>query len=334
MTKSPGIPHLGIALAGLTWVCASCSTYQFRKFEEGDLGKEIPADVAKKFEVKDLPSGTAPGTGEPAPHPTPEPSKKKGIKTKKEASTEKPAPEKAAPPFRRVDPMPFEVGEKLSYDLRFLGVTAATFDTEVQPLKEVSGRKVYQLHARAKTVKLFELVYRADDRINSYWDYDSLYSLRFSMDLEESKQSRKVIELYDYEKNRSFYWNRIDHAEKGFMEQKENHDIKPWSQDPLSALFYLRAAPLPTETGREFRMGVVIDGKPWESVVRYLRTETVFAAGQKREARVYHIENYQNGELKNRENRLWLSNDSSRRILRLETKLRVGTFAVALDKIL
>lgn len=319
-----GFRKSGFAFAGLALACAGCSTYHFRKFDEGDLGKEIPADVAKKFEVKDLPG---------APAPKPEPSKRSS-KPKKESISAKSPLEKAGPPLRRVEPMPFDVGEKLSYDLRFLGVTAATFDTEVQPLKEVSGRKVYQLYARAKTVKLFELVYRADDRINSYWDFDSLYSLRFSMELDESKQSRKVIELYDYEKNRSFFWNRIDHVEKGFMEQKENHDIKPWSQDPLSALFYLRAAPLPTEPGKDFRMGVVIDGKPWESVIRYLRTETVFAAGQKREARVYHIENYQNGELKNRENTLWLSNDSTRRILRLETKLRVGTFAVALDKIL
>jgi hypothetical protein len=314
---------LGIAL-----ICTSCSTYHFRKFEEGDLGKEIPGDVAKKFEVKDLPSAP---TAVPSTHPVPVSSKKNALKPRKTNETEV---VKSAPPLRRTDPMPFEVGEKLSYDLRFLGVTAATFDTEVQPLKEVSGRKVYQLHARAKTVKLFELVYRADDLINSYWDYDSLYSLRFSMDLDESKQSRKVIELYDYEKNRSFYWNRIDHMEKGFMEQKENHAIKPWSQDALSSLFYLRAAPLPQETGREFRMSVVVDGKPWETVVRYLRTEQVFAAGAKREARVYHLENYQNGELKNRENTLWLSTDSRRYILRLETKLRVGTFAVALDKIL
>jgi len=321
-TNGSGRPHLWIGLAVLG---LGCSTYQFRKFEEGDLGKEIPTEVAKKFEVKDLPSP------HPAPNSSLEATSKKTGKPKKDIIKESAKPEA---PIRRTEPMPFDVGEKLSYDLRFLGVTAATFDTEVQPLKEVSGRKVYQLYARAKTVKLFELVYRADDRITSFWDYDSLYSLRFSMDLDESKQSRKVVELYDYEKNRSFYWNRIDHVEKGFMEQKENHDIKPWSQDPLSALFYLRAAPLPVESGKQFRMQLIIDGKPWESVVRYLRTERVFAAGASREARVYHIENYQKGELKNRDNTLWLSTDSSRKILRLETKLRVGTFAVALDKIL
>jgi hypothetical protein len=314
---------MGIALMG-----ASCSTYHFRKFDEGDLGKEIPVDVAKRFEVKELPSAPA---AAPSPHPAPLVA---GKITRKPKKSHPPEAQKMQPPLRRMDPMPFDVGEKLSYDLRFLGVTAATFDTEVQPFKEVSGRKVYQLHARAKTVKLFELVYRADDRINSFWDYESLYSLRFSMDLDESKQSRKVIELYDYEKNRSFYWNRIDHVEKGFIEQKENHDIKPWSQDALSSLFYLRAAPLPLEAGKDFRMSIVVDGKPWDTVVRYLRTEHVFAAGAKREARVYHLENYQNGELKNRENTLWLSTDAHRYILRLETKLKVGKFAVALDKIL
>jgi hypothetical protein len=230
--------------------------------------------------------------------------------------------------------MPFEVGEKLNYDLRFVGVTAATFSTEVRPVKMVDDHKVYEISAHAKTVKLFELVYRVDDRIQSFFDFDGLYSHRFSMDLDETKQNRKLIELYDYQKNRSFFWNRIDHVEKGFREEKQNYDIQPWSQDPLSMLFYLRVVNLPADPNVETRIPVILDGKPWETVVRYLRTESIYAGGKSREARVYHLENYSGKELKNKENTLWISNDEHRYILRVETKLKVGSFAVALDQIL
>jgi hypothetical protein len=143
-----------------------------------------------------------------------------------------------------------------------------------------------------------------------------------------------VIELYDYEKNQSLYWNRVDHVEKGFKEQKEHYSIKPLSQDPLSCLFFLRVAPLPASSEGETRMPFVMDGKPWESVIRYLRTETIYAGGKNREARVYQLVNYEQGELKNRDNTIWISTDEHRYLLRVETKLKVGSFAVALDRIL
>jgi hypothetical protein len=81
-------------------------------------------------------------------------------------------------------------------------------------------------------------------------------------------------------------------------------------------------------------MPVIVDGKPWETVIRFLRTEKIYAGGAEREARVYHMENFSNGEAKNRENTVWISTDEHHYLLRLETKLKVGSFAVALDRIL
>ena len=320
--------------SGGVWILlllGACSTSnKLRKFDEGDITKEAPADFAKRFEVKDLASAT--------PTPAPVSEIKGAKKPKKEKKVKEASPlaveAKNSPPIRRISPMPFEVGEKLNYDLRFVGVTAATFKMEVLPVKLVDDHKVYEIAARAKTVKLFEFVYRVDDRIQAFFDYDGIYAHRFAMDLDETKQNRKVLELYDYQKNQSFYWNRIDHVEKGLKEEKQTYDIQPWSHDPLTMLYYLRVAPLPVETSTEVRIPVIVDGKPWETAVRYLRTETIYAAGKNREARVYHLENYSGKELKNKDNTLWLSTDEHRYILRVETKLKVGSFAVALDQIL
>jgi len=319
--------------SGWVWTLlflAACSTSnKLKKFDEGDINKEAPADFAKRFEVKDLATAT--------PAPSTEPDKKivkKSKKKPKEGSPSIGADTKSTPPVSRISPMPFEVGEKLNYDLRFVGVTAATFSMELRPVKLVDDHKVYEIAARAKTVKLFEFVYRVDDRIQSFIDYEGIYTHRFAMDLDETKQNRKVLELYDYQKNQSFYWNRIDHVEKGLKEEKQTYDIQPWSHDPLAMLYYLRVAPLPADSTTELRIPVIVDGKPWETVIRYLRTETIYAGGKSREARVYHLENYSGKELKNKENTLWLSTDEHRYILRVETKLKVGSFAVALDQIL
>ena len=312
----------------LTALITSCSTNNgLRKFDDSNIQKEIPADVAEKFEVKDVSA-----LQKPAPVVAPKVIPIKKQKTKKGNVVTESTP--ATPPSRRVEPMPFSEGEKLNYDIRFVGVTAATFNMEVLPAKVVNDRKVYHLNARAKTVKFFELVYRVDDMIESFWDFDGLYSNRYTMNLDESKQSRKLIELYDYEKKKSFYWNRIDHSEKGFSEQKEEHDIKLWSQDPLSMLYYMRAVKLPQNRGESIKIPVIIDGKQWESVLIFDRQEKISIGSKDYQSNVYKMENYQNGELKNKENTIWFSNDDHRYILRIEAKVKVGSFAIALDRIL
>lgn len=318
-----------VVLAGFSLLSlGGCSSGPLRKFEEGDLGKEMSEDLAKKFEIKDLPAGT------PAPSPTPVPEVKTKKEKKKKAPAEHKAPVSRLIPNRRPGVMPFAVGEKLRYDIRFVGVTAAHMEIEVMPEKSISERAVIPLRSKIKTVPVFDLVYRVDDNVFSYFDSHGMFSHRFTMDLDESKQSRKLIELYDYDKNMSFFWNRIQHSEKGFIEQKESYPIRPLSQDPLSAIYFLRTADLPLEPNREFRYPVILDGKPWESVLRFLGKEKIYAGGKEREALLYHVENYHKGELRNRENKIWLSNDEQRLVLRIETKMKIGFFAVALDRIL
>jgi hypothetical protein len=325
-------------IAFLVFSVGCAGSNNLRKFNEDNIGKEIPADVAKKFEVKDVSAAASPSPSPSedltATHGTKRHRKSK-VPKKEDLPVASTSPTPAVPPNRRPPKMAFDVGEKLSYDIRYLGVTAGTFVTEVLPVKVVNNRKVYHLQAKAKTVKLFELVYRVDDVIESFWDYDGLFSYRFTMDLDESKQNRKLIELYDYDKNKSFYWNRVDHVEKGFSEKKEEYDIKPWSQDLVSSLFYIRSIDLPKAEGDpEVRFPVILDGKPWETSVKFLRKEKIYAGGKDREAIAYKIENYENGVPKNRENTLWMSDDEHRYVLRVETKVKVGSFAVALDKIL
>jgi hypothetical protein len=322
MIPSP-LKFYGLAFSALI-LLSSCSTNSgLRKFDDENINKEIPKDVAERFEVKDV--GQAPST-KPTSKSAPVVKKKKG---KSVSVAESPMP-----PMRRIDPMPFQVGEKLQYDVRFVGITAATFNMEVLPEKIVNNRKVLHLSAHAKTLKLFELVYRVDDFIESFFDHEGLYSHRFTMNLDESKQSRKLIELYDYDKKKSFMWNRIDHKEKGFSEQKVENDIKLWSQDPLSFLYYVRAANLPQIKGESVRIQAIIDGKPWETVMTFDRRESISVGSRNFEANVYRAENFQNGELKNKDNTFWISNDQSRYLLRVEAKLKVGSFAVALDRIL
>jgi hypothetical protein len=320
------------ALGPIVLLLSSCSTSNhLRKFDEADLGKQVSADVIKKFEVKEI---DAAGTSKPSAPVAPVSKADQKKKAKLDATKQKASKKEVMtePPLRRLDKMPFEIGEKLSYDIRYVGVTAGTFEVMVQSLKQIDSRQVYYLLGKAKTLPFFNMIYRVDDTIESFYDYQGMYSHRFTMDLDESKQNRKVIELYDYDKKVSYYWNRIDHVDKGFSEQREERAIQPWSQDLLSALYYLRVATLPTDPGPEFRFPVIVDGKPWESVVKFSKKGKTYANGKDTAANIYTMENFEGGVLKNKENTIWISDDDKRYILRVEAKVKVGSFAVALEK--
>lgn len=338
----PDHPKLLLSIA-FTLLCgfslASCSSHNsLRKFDDGDISKEMSADLAKKFEVKDVDANTASVTVAPSATPTPKPKKTHSKKLKMKPNVPLPelvsTPAPNVPPLRRVDPLPFSVGEKLEYGIRYVGVTAGFLNLEVLPFKDLNNRKVFHFQGKIRTVKLFELVYRVNDTVESFWDYDGLFSYKFTMDLDESKQNRKLIELYDYDKKQSFYWNRVDHVEKGFSEKKENFEIPLWAQDPVSILYYFRTTNLPADPTIETRIPLILDGKPWEGVVKYEKTTQIYAGGKDREARLFKFDNYQNGELKNRDNHIWISTDEHHYVLRVEAKVKVGSFAVALDKIL
>lgn len=319
-----------VVISLLFAVCffVSCSSLHLKKFEDGNLSQEISKEIAEKFEVKEMPAQIS--SAEPI---IKTPIKKPKHETKHEKQKLQPQVAEL-PPSRSLPVMPFKVGERLQYDIRYLGVTAGYLNFEVLPEKEVNQRVVYHLRGAARTVKLFELVYRVNDVIESFWDFDGLYSHRFTLTLDETKQSRKSVELYDYDKNKSYIWNRIDHADKGLSESKAEYDIAKWSQDILSALYYIRVAKLPTEPNQEFRFSVIMDGKPWESVITFSKKSKMYAAGQNFDVNVYSLVNYFEGQPRNKENTVWISDDEHRYLLRVETKIKVGSFAVALDKIL
>ena len=103
-------------------------------------------------------------------------------------------------------------------------------------------------------------------------DYEGEFSLRFHVVLDETKQTRDALELNDSEKGQTYYWNRLNHKVNGFSETKVFGQIQPFSQDSLSALYYIRTFPL--GVGEVVTFPVISEGNSWDAVGTVLRKET------------------------------------------------------------
>jgi hypothetical protein len=312
-----------VLLLGLGVACAGKPILP--KFEE-PAAKELPKELQAKFDVTDI--------GEPAPAPSPSPAPKR--KKRKRRHRRKHKAKVKAPlviPNRRIRPDPIWVGEKQTLEVTYIGLTAGEFTMEVLPPKKIGDRNVYHLKGTVKSSAVLNLFYRLDDWIESFWDYEGLFSHRFHMVLDETKQTRDVLELYDQETKKAFYWNRRNQPNKPPVETKKFFDMAPFAQDSFTAVYYLRTLPL--EIGKTYVYPVISEGKGWDCVVHVVRHEMMDTPLGRRRTIVVNPQTRYNGVMKQEKGAgfIWLTDDDRRFIVRLEAKVKIGSVAAQLKKV-
>ena len=314
----PGVICLLALLGGLSEGCVSSPIK--RPDATSELPQEFPAELKDKFEIKEINQVD-----------------KKPIQVGKRQARKRRTLAAAAAPFqypvRRGEKTPIWVYERLVFGIHYLGISAGDFTLEVLPFKKIDGRKVYHIRGNAVTSALSSLIYRVNDSVESFFDFDGLFSHRFHVVLDETKQTRDSLELNDSEKKQTYYWSRWNHKVSGYKETKELSPIEPFSQDSLSALYYARTVPL-TEVGTTFTFPVISEGKSWDAVCTFVRREVLSTPMGKVSTVVIRPEMKYQGILKKAgDSFLWLTDDDRRLPVRLEAKVRIGTVSARLKEV-
>lgn len=309
-----------------------------RKIEHAtELPSELPREIKDRFEIKEYAVKSTP-TPEPTPVELtviPKKAAAKSARKKKKAPLTTALP--TEPPFvypnRRPEKNPMHTGEVETFEITYLGLSAGLFRLEVMPDKLIENRKVYHVRGTAHSSSVFSLFYKINDMVESFFDYDGLFSHRFHILLDETKQERDSIELNDSEKEQTYFWNRWSRKDQGYTETKTFAPIKPFSQDSLSALFYLRSIPLPT--GAVVTFPVISEADSWEAVVTVVRREVVDSPLGKVTAIVLKPETKYKGVLKKSggDSFIWLTDDDRRYVIRMEAKVKIGVVVANLKAV-
>lgn len=331
------------AFIGVFGFLSSCSSPQTKYDSKttDELPIETPIDLLSKFKITEEGEQPRPSPTEVAVTATKNHEQKntattdvKGKKSKVK-KLDKTVTEKSNPPFvwpqRRPEHDAMVVGEKLTYEITYFGVPAGEVVLETLPYKTINGRKAYHLRGLAHSSAVFSIFYTLNDMIETFVDYEGLFSHRFHIVLDETKQKRDSLELNDSEKKQTFYWNRWDHWKKGKIEIKDYFPIPSFPQDSLSALLWVRNLPL--EVNKSFTFPVVSEGKFWDGIVNVVRKEKLKTAIGEKEAFVIVPETkYQNYLKKQGDTFLWFADDEHKNLLRVEAKVKIGTITAVLKK--
>ena len=80
---------------------------------------------------------------------------------------------------------PFQIGERLTYNVSFTGITAGQASLEV--VNDTVVNNYHQLHIRfnAKTTYPFNLIYTIDDQVDTWLDSRSLYTRKMTKKIRE-----------------------------------------------------------------------------------------------------------------------------------------------------
>ena len=207
-------------------------------------------------------------------------------------------------------PVPFGVGERLEYDLRFGKLHVGNASMEVANVEDVRGRDtwhtVLQLHGGLR------FVYRIDDTFESWIDRRTGNSLRFRKDQNEGH--RDIDQIFEIFPERAVYVHQSDTAVASV----------PAPLDEGSFLYFVRTLPLVVGQTYSFNRYFIPDRNP--VTIKVLRKERVSVPAGDFDAIVVQPSFKTPGIFsENGHAEVWLSDDRNRIMLQMKTGLSFGS---------
>jgi hypothetical protein len=206
-------------------------------------------------------------------------------------------------------PVPFAVGERLDYDVKFGPMHVGSGSMEVLGNENVRNRPTWHIMFRVKGGTFF---YKVDDRFESWIETTTLSSLRHKQGINEGRRDReRVFEIFP---------DRPSYIE-------DDKPEKPSVDQPLddgSFLYFIRTVPLEVGKTYEFDRYFRPDRNPGKITV--LRKEKVKVPAGTFDAIVIRPSIKSKGIFsENGQAEVWLSDDDRHIMLQMKSKLSFGS---------
>jgi hypothetical protein len=207
-------------------------------------------------------------------------------------------------------PVPFGVGERLEYDVKFGRLHVGTGSMEVAEVEDVRGRSAWHTIYQVRGGTFF---YRVNDQYESWIDRHTGNSLRFKQDLSEGRRDvERAFEIF---------------PERGVFQESGEDTVQVSVKNPLddgSFLYFLRGIPLAVGETYTFERYFRPDRNP--VTIKVLRKERISVPAGEFDAIVVQPVIKTSGIFsENGHAEIWLSDDESRIMLQMKSGLSFGS---------
>lgn len=219
---------------------------------------------------------------------------------------------------------PYRVGEEVVHNVHYFKVSAGELKFKVEPFANVNGRKSYSFATEIKTSSVFSSFYRVDDRAETLLDFESLVPSVFILHVKESGQLREARSVFDWSRNVAKFWEKKVTDKDGVEEKRQEWAIQPFSQNVYSALYYMRV--FQWKEGREYAFRVADDEENLVFRGKVVKREVLDTEIGPMKSILIQPEFTVKGMFKPvGDIKIWLSDDSRHYVLRIESKIKIGT---------
>ena len=225
------------------------------------------------------------------------------------------APELSTP--ERAVPIPFSVGERFEYSIKWGKFTAGNATVSIDDLLNYQGHDVFRILVKGISSPAVSLFYYAKQEMESLIDADGLFTRRYFSKIKENGKLRERLYEFDQENNRATY-------------KSKNYSIPYGIHDEVSAVFYMRTLDL--QVGQPVHVNIFAKRRTSVVTCHVIKRETIkVPAGKFDTILVEPILDF-DGVMKKGKMQVWFTADERRIPVQVKSKMTIGSVVVRLEK--
>ena len=214
---------------------------------------------------------------------------------------------------------PFQIGERLTYNVSYTGITAGQASLEV--VNDTVVNNYHQLHIRFKARTTFPVssIYTINDQVDTWLDSKYLYTKKLTKNIREGNYKNDSYTIIDYDQSIA-----ITNGDTVIIDQ--------FLRDSYSLFYFLRTIPLIIGETIDF---TAFDGKkitPFQVITKTKETINTMAGTFP----CLVVKPFREGTtlLKNKgDMMIWFSDDKNRLPIQIRIKLKYGSMLLKLNDI-
>ena len=216
----------------------------------------------------------------------------------------------------------FSPGEKLTYDISWSNIIEAGIAVmEVKEGRTPEGKPAYIYVSTTRSVGIVERFFPVRDTVKSIVDAAGLYSDVFSLKESHGKKKREREMVFDHDNG------TVRVTVNG---ESKTYPARPWVQDPLSSLYYIRARD-DFIVGKSLRVDVHDNDKTWAVDIQVLGKERIKTpAGEFDTVLVKTYPKYEGVFMNKGEIYIWMTDDSRRMPVLMKSTITIGSIVATL----
>lgn len=216
--------------------------------------------------------------------------------------------------FRKIKNDAFNVGEKLTFDVKYGFVTAGVAEMSIPKMKRIFGRNAYHITFEVNSVPSFDPFYKVRDRYETYLDKEGLFPWRFEQHIREGGYSRDFSAFFDQRNGKA-------------KTSEGSYEIPEYVNDIVSAFYLARTFDYTKlNVGDRFNLQNFYKDKVYPLDVVYKGKETIDVGAGTFDCIIVEPLVQEGGLFKSEGNIIvWLSDDELKIPIKVKTKVLIGS---------